>query len=143
MGHTAYLDDRGATLIESRRTGLVDAAWTGGLALLCAVKAVALALVAGAPGAGAVRWLAAGGVAVALWLTAVTAAYVRRPPRWIARPCAVVLGRRLGGGFACEARSLEFAREEGEGGGGYRLVAVKDRRPALEAQADPHRQRRR
>jgi hypothetical protein len=123
-GHTACPDDRGATLIESRRTRLRDACWTGAVAVVCGVNGAALALVAEAPGAGFARWLGAGAGAVALWLAVVTAASLRRRPHWIARPGAVVLERRLGGGFAFEARSLELVRHEGEGGVVHRLLAV-------------------
>jgi hypothetical protein len=125
-GHTAYVDDHGATLIESRRTRLRDACWTGGLAVVCGVNGAALALVAEAPGAGFARWLGAGAGAVGLWLAAVTAASVRWTPRWIARPGAVVLERRPGGGFAFEARSLELVRHESEGRVVHRLLAVAD-----------------
>jgi hypothetical protein len=125
-GHNASVDDHGATLIESRRTRLRNACWTGGLAVVCGVNGAALALVAEAPGAGFARWLGAGAGAVGLWLAAVTAASVRRTPRWIARPGAVVLERRPGGGLAFEARSLELVRHEGEGRVVHRLLAVAD-----------------
>jgi hypothetical protein len=125
-GHQAYLDDRGATLLQSRRNRRVAARWTAGFAVLCGVDAVAVAL---EPAAGAGLWTFAAALgAAATGLTGATVAFLRWTPRWIARPGAVVLERRLGGGFAFEARTLELVRREDVDGNvvDHQLVAVAD-----------------
>jgi hypothetical protein len=142
-GHEAYLDDRGATLLASRRDRRVGAGWTAGLAVLFGVNAAATAMDQPAGGLWA---LAAALAAATAGLTGATVVLLRWTPRWIARPGAVVLERRLGAGFAFEARSLELVRYECEDGTVYhRLLAVagaaaadsSPRRPVLYAGAEP------
>jgi hypothetical protein len=106
-GTTAYLDDRGATLLESRAFRRNSAVVTGAGAVLCGVNAAAFAADGVWPVAGAVA-------AAAVGLVTSTAMFLRWTPRWIARPGAVVLERRLGAGSAFEARRLELVRLEGE-----------------------------
>ena len=130
-GHEAYLDDRGATLVESRRSRRVAARWTAGLAVVCGVNAAATTKV---PSAGGGMWVLTTALgAGTVCLAAATVAFVRWTPRWIARPGAVVFERRRGARFTFEARRLELVRRESEGVVGHELVAVADPRGAARA----------
>jgi hypothetical protein len=121
-GHEAYLDDRGATLLASRRNRRIAARWSAGFAVLFGVNATATAMDHSVGG----HWALAAAVgAAAAGLTGATVVLLRWTPRWIARPGAVVLERRLGAGFAFEARSLELVRYECQDGSVFhRLLAV-------------------
>jgi hypothetical protein len=133
-GMTAYLDDRGATLVENRAHRRYGAVAGGAAAVLFGVNAAAFA----ADGV----WPAAVMLVIpAVGLVVATATLLCWTPRWIARPGAVVLERRLGAGFAFQARRLELVRLEGEQVT-HQLVAVADagrrrRRTILWAATEP------
>jgi len=116
VGWTAYLDDRGATLVERRAFRKNGAMITAPGAVLGGVNAAAFAAAGVWPAAVLLGAATAG-------LAAATAVYLRWTPRWIARPGAVVLERRPGAGFAFEANRLELVRFEGKQVT-HRLVAV-------------------
>jgi hypothetical protein len=133
-GRTAYLDDRGATLVENRGPRRVGAVTTGAAAVLVGVNAAAFA-------AGGVWPVSVVLGAATVGLLVPTARLLLWTPRWIARPGAVALERRLGAGFAFQGRRLELVRIEGEQVG-HRLDAVAEsgrrrRRTILWAGAEP------
>jgi hypothetical protein len=123
-GWTAYVDDRGATLIAVRDTRKRVVAGAVGGSVLSGVNAVAVAV---DPPAVPFAWwavailgtlsfgLAGGALDLAFWT-----------PRWIARPGCVVHERRLRGRVVFEARSLEVVRHTGDGAVTYALLAVED-----------------
>ena len=141
---TAYLDDRGPTLIKDRSKRRTGAWVTGGLAALGWVNSAVLAT--GLDEGSGWWWLTGVTGAATLALTYATYRLARFTPRWTATPGAVVRIDNRGAEVTFTARSLEHRFLVQEDGGDFHAldaVSTKDggdgavRRQILLAGRDP------